>query len=414
MSKIWYFLVPAFLGAGLADPNLVGPVADAGHSFGKISDAILKFFLTDNAHVTSTLAVLLILEEHLRQFYKKEWRYGDIFAHPSGILRKVGVDVLILDLYYCTGELPWISKRPFVLAVSLVFLDTFVLYYMVLFVAESFTKGPCTAIRDIWNTKDRVDYSIDPYTPKKGDNSAATSKYTQIAFEFRKVLPIFFAQMGLISFFMFYLNGDSDTHDRSKVTYGYWVVAILLQLYAGEQQLGDPYDPAYWKLLREEEDLHIKDPMLEISNDSDETAKKRANKEKEYLEGGGVEFSEGDHAFTSAWVQNQMHHVYFVFPVPFWVEWRMRQFMDMVINRLFRTIIIYTFPIMLCVEAPLDFVKDCTAIWFITTLDDLVETEQKSISEMLVLLRKRIAWDENVKKQHRSLAGNVREILLRT
>merc|ERR1712167_101262 len=60
-------------------------------------------------------------------------------------------------------------------------------------------------------------------------------------------------------------------------------------------------------------------------------------------------------------------------------EWIIRCIMDFCINGLGRSLVAYTFPIMLCVEGPLDFVKDCTAVLFISTLDDNDKIELDSI-----------------------------------
>merc|ERR1712039_119727 len=48
-----------------------------------------------------------------------------------------------------------------------------------------------------------------------------------------------------------------------------------------------------------------------------------------------------------------------------------RFFLDFMINAVARSIIRGTVPIMLCVEGPLDFVKDVTAVFFILKLDDI-------------------------------------------
>lgn len=47
----------------------------------------------------------------------------------------------------------------------------------------------------------------------------------------------------------------------------------------------------------------------------------------------------------------------------------------------------FTFPVLLCTEGPLDFVKDCTAIFFLTTLDDLDESDNCSVEEQIVKIK---------------------------
>jgi len=368
-----------------------GKVAE--HKIGQKVEALFRGILVDHWGISLTFAVLLIIEEHARALYKKSWPLSDILSNPSGVLRKVGLDIIILQVYYIKDEPLFIKKRPFVLAVALVFFDTFFLYYVMAFVGKILLgMGPEQALQSIWSLgkKDEQDSDgadVNPYSPGQDSHTSATSKYMQIALPIRRVLPVFLAQMALMLFYMFYLNTDPDTHDRTKVSYGYWVVGILLQLYAGEQQLGDPYDAYYWKNLFEQGDTTLPKPEEED--------------EAKYLEDDGLDFSHGGATFNAKNdVQNKSHKVFFFIPAPFWLEWKLRQGMDLLINRLFRSIIIYTFPIMLCVEGPLDFVKDCTAIWFITTLDDLGgdESENNSLDEMLGLLRKRAAWDD--RKSH--------------
>jgi len=369
-----------------------GKVAE--HKIGQKVEEVFRGILVDHWAISLFFAILLIIEEHARALYKKSWLFGDILCNPSGVLRKVGLDIIILQIYYIKDEAPFIKKRPFVLAVALVFFDTFVIYYVMAFVGQILLgMGPEEALQSIWtlgkkNEQDSDDGpDVNPYLPGEDSHTSATSKYMHIALPIRKVFPVFLAQMALMLFYMFYLNTDPDTHDRTKVSYGYWVVGILLQLYAGEQQLGDPYDAYYWKNLFEQGDTTLPKPEEED--------------EAKYLEDDGLDFSHGGATFNAKNdVQNKSHKVFFFIPAPFWLEWKLRQGMDLLINRLFRSIIIYTFPIMLCVEGPLDFVKDCTAIWFITTLDDLGgdESENNSLDEMLGLLRKRAAWDD--RKSH--------------
>eukprot|EP00418_Pyrodinium_bahamense_P067452 CAMPEP_0179085796 /NCGR_PEP_ID=MMETSP0796-20121207/38877_1 /TAXON_ID=73915 /ORGANISM="Pyrodinium bahamense, Strain pbaha01" /LENGTH=117 /DNA_ID=CAMNT_0020783243 /DNA_START=199 /DNA_END=552 /DNA_ORIENTATION=- len=45
--------------------------------------------------------------------------------------------------------------------------------------------------------------------------------------------------------------------------------------------------------------------------------------------------------------------------------------MSLFINLIFRQIIVCSAPVLLGVEEPLDFIKDCLALFFITKLDDL-------------------------------------------
>merc|ERR1712157_584699 len=63
----------------------------------------------------------------------------------------------------------------------------------------------------------------------------------------------------------------------------------------------------------------------------------------------------------------------------------------------------FTFPVMLAVEGPLDFVKDCTAVLFISTLDDT--DEPKDLKEIIILPKVRLGEHEikNIQKKHERL-----------
>jgi len=73
--------------------------------------------------------------------------------------------------------------------------------------------------------------------------------------------------------------------------------------------------------------------------------------------------------------------------IPYNTAWWLRSWMDFLINGVARDIILFTFPLLICVEGPLDFVKDCTAIFFLTQLDDIDESEAKTITQMLARIK---------------------------
>merc|ERR1711972_843477 len=108
--------------------------------------------------------------------------------------------------------------------------------------------------------------------------------------------------MSLLLFYMEDLNDpESDTKSTDKVQFGYWTVGVLIQLYAGEQQLGSPYNREYWQHLEEK------------TKDS-ETPK-------------------------------QTVHIYDSIPITYATEWSMRSWMDFCVNSVARDIIMFTFPI---------------------------------------------------------------------
>jgi len=171
---------------------------------------------------------------------------------------------------------------------------------------------------------------------------------------------------------------------------------VVLQLYAGEQQLGDAYDPEYWNQL-----MHYLDRQLDVTIPTS-TGPAKLKREANYLKDAGVEHvgpdDNGDDVFR--FTVNQLtvrwELTSFTYSMPLWIEFHLRRCMDMFINLFMRQLVVFTFPIMLSVEGPLDFVKDCTAIWFITTLDDLDvgQDDETDIPAMLSKIGKRWAWDQ--------------------
>merc|ERR1712151_52246 len=89
----------------------------------------------------------------------------------------------------------------------------------------------------------------------------------------------------------------------------------------------------------------------------------------------------------------------------------LRQCMDFGVNAVVRSIVLHTFPILLSVEDPLDFVKDCTAVFFITTLDDL--DFPKDLIEMGIKMKFQLLWGTSMEFQERkSNVDTCRESLL--
>jgi len=77
------------------------------------------------------------------------------------------------------------------------------------------------------------------------------------------------------------------------------------------------------------------------------------------------------------------HKVFWVVTIKMRYEWLIRAFMDFTVNSVARSIILYTVPIVVCVEGPLDFVKDLTAVMFITMLDNM-DGDPKDLEELSV------------------------------
>lgn len=275
---------------------------------------------------------------------------------PFRWLRRIGLNLIILCVYF---DPFWFhittKKRPFMYTIAAVSLDqaVFVLgaIWKVLldksgiFRTEpngSSMEGeelllPMLPVRDV----------VDPFVDEEDDGNAdgtkdeATNAYEDLTFRMSKLVPLCCTQLMLVLIYVDYYNsGGDDKNIRhaetrlSEVNVLYWLVAVILQMAQGDKMLGDAFDWEYWfKLLGTD--------MATWTIDSS-----------------GLTFR---------------------------MEWALRGCLDFLVNGVSRSIILYTFPIMLCVEDPLDFVKDCTAVLFICTLDDL--TRPRMLKELTAKLK---------------------------
>jgi len=178
-------------------------------------------------------------------------------------------------------------------------------------------------------------------------DAVAFNKYMDISWSMDKVVPTFCIQLAMFGLYVDFLNNDKDTKTVTKVNYFYWVLGTAIQMYAANAQLGKKFNYEYWHFLISTEDTNIG----------------KVRDVKKEIRGEWVTHGAGN-------------------------EWVCRCAMDFGINAFARLVIMYTFPIMLCVEGPLNFVKDCTAIFFITTLDDISDDDdQKSVPLMLAKIK---------------------------
>jgi len=354
---------------------------------GQIIEEFLSKVLIQHPTMTLVIALFLLVEDYLRHFHRRKWIFGKMHGKNNAIMRRLAIDLIILIVYYGSEAVQWVHKRPFVITLALVFFDSFAMYSIGLIISQTCHRPHHPSVHD-----EHDDDEADPYREEDHDTKKyiATSKYMHISLRLRTVVPVFFAQSAIMIFYMFYLNADEDSHDVHKVAFLYWVVAIILQLYAGEQQLGDPYCPEYWETLLNHTDV-------EVHIDKKST---RATKEIAFLDKApGVTSQHSHKTCTYRFNAQDLTIAWEIFGVPVQVplrwELQLRRLMDLCINRFLREVVVFTFPIMLANEGPLDFVKDCTAVWFITTLDDLDvgQDEQTKIPDMLGKVFKRWAWD---------------------
>jgi len=224
--------------------------------------------------------------------------------------------------------------------------------------AVSFTPEEKQHMRDLrdelWEDTEEVER----------DDDLGDSVYTDLTRQFDRVLPVFLAQLGFLLFYAVHLNTEHNTHYGNASLYK-WVVAIIATTYCGESQLGGEYSRAFWAKVMKDDDEEF--PQFW---------------QKKFM---------GNNKLGSE-ISLNLH-----FEMPYYLEWRLRQMMDFFVNALCRTILMYTFPIMMCTcDDFMDFVKDAMAIYFITQLDDIEDEDDKMpIWKMMNKLRERQKFHED-------------------
>uniref|UniRef100_A0A7S1MAB7 Ion transport domain-containing protein n=1 Tax=Alexandrium catenella TaxID=2925 RepID=A0A7S1MAB7_ALECA len=370
----------------------------------------------------------------------KKWTKAQV--KPMMTPRRLGLNVLIFVIYY-DDQPPWflediLHNRPFVCSVGLVFLDTVVLFYSFMILGWSLSKHNHRGTEPAKSNEyiDPLDESEDDgHCPEKFE---ATNVYEDLTMQFRRVTPVWIVQMALVALYIEQLNKDKDTKDVNQVDYAYWVIAVIFQMHGGDAQVGEPFNALYWNRILnsnmvadlqanvkwligggkdDSENDASKQPLMDdgerspqhlaSAQDLEELVKTAVDKAtsaearrpdstvNEYLAKLPAEIVnmvlEENTLQETMWrrsfnfVGGCWHKCFWVLDTKICLEWQIRRFMDFTVNSVARGIILYTVPIMVCVEGPLDFVKDLTAVMFMTTLDD--SDTKREVEEILVKLK---------------------------
>eukprot|EP00812_Abedinium_dasypus_P009333 NODE_3029_length_840_cov_299.026752.p1 GENE.NODE_3029_length_840_cov_299.026752~~NODE_3029_length_840_cov_299.026752.p1 ORF type:complete len:257 (+),score=79.76 NODE_3029_length_840_cov_299.026752:3-773(+) len=158
----------------------------------------------------------------------------------------------------------------------------------------------------------------------------------------------------------------------SKVKYGFWFIAIMLQLFAADSQLGNSTNFRWWGHL-----LGWDEPPKEVQGGG----------EMEKMHVDVVKQRRADLETIRRLTRSRLGP-----PTTYKLVWWMRFLCDWAVNGMAKQLVLCIFPIMLCVEEPLDFVKDCTALFFMTMLDDL--SPARTWNQLMVVLKFKVAYDE--------------------
>jgi len=285
-----------------------------------------------------------------------------------------------------------VRHRPFVSTVGLVFFDQVVLFYC--FVLLGSLLNPKTIDDRDW--VDPLDEHDDDSIT--ADRTDATNVYEDLTVKFAHATAIWAVQVMLTLFFVEELNTNQDTKDVNKVDFIYWVVAVVFQINGGEAELGETFNSKYWarvlqlpgfrnwmfQKVRRGSAVGVekawKQPLLWAHSSQEELSDARRKfklNERSSIEARYKESLDG--------LSRMKHKVFTCFDMTLQCEWLLRCLLDFSVNSVARSTILYTVPIMVCVEGPLDFVKDLTAVMFITLLDNI--NREKELCEILVKLK---------------------------
>lgn len=328
------------------------------------------------------VALFVVLQWHMRHVGGKMRFVGQHFNmlnEKVGKNRKVyrmwGLNVIILLFYYNGSDFHIEKQAQFCNTMIIIALDNVVLFYFFQWLATLF-EDP--ALKNEWEKEQKN--PVDRECEDEDFSELAENKYQQILMPTRRVIPLFLIQCGLFMLYVDNMNGnDVPSKSKANVKFFYWFVGVLIQIYAGDTQLGPPYNRTWWTKLMVGDKTwsavfwEVREAMREANNGTFNTDDSLPRLKKTFY---GIRL------------------------LPVWFDWLARMLMDFIVNGLLRDVIKYTFPIMLCAEDPLDFVKDCTAVFFIVQLDDLQDDEKDlNIDALTGLMKFRFFYEseENVK-----------------
>eukprot|EP00812_Abedinium_dasypus_P009524 NODE_320_length_1671_cov_297.080446.p1 GENE.NODE_320_length_1671_cov_297.080446~~NODE_320_length_1671_cov_297.080446.p1 ORF type:complete len:497 (+),score=139.92 NODE_320_length_1671_cov_297.080446:3-1493(+) len=372
---------PALLSASMPPDRLIEFFNDADGFFAGTVGAIVR------QDATLYIAVLLVLQGHARHcFADYRWvqAVNNVVGRPGLICHRLSLDVWILQLYY-HPKMPlasWVKGRVFVSTVALIAFDAVVVGFGFRILARHVSKkckpdGCAPVDPEVGDHEEALEALNDPRVdnddPDGDEADMADSMYMDVAEPLRKAFTMAIIQLSLLFLYIFKLNTDPDTKNPLKAKYGYWFIAIVLQLYAADSQLGNSTNIRWWRHL-----LGF-DKTREEPKGESELEKQCVVIRKE---------RQADLADIRKLWRTRCGCI----RTTYGFTWQLRFLCDFAVNGVARQLILFTFPIMLCVEEPLDVVKDCTAVFFMTMLDDV--KEPRTWNELMVKLKFTVAKDE--------------------
>eukprot|EP00928_Gymnodinium_smaydae_P079477 TRINITY_DN63393_c0_g1_i1.p1 TRINITY_DN63393_c0_g1~~TRINITY_DN63393_c0_g1_i1.p1 ORF type:complete len:348 (-),score=71.62 TRINITY_DN63393_c0_g1_i1:157-1200(-) len=299
-----------------------------------VLNAILRPLLTSLP--AFILGVFLMLQFHIAPF---------LGLRRGPLLRTLGQGLIVLQLY---SDPEMKSKYPFVLSCFLVFLDQVVMQNVVMRYLEAVDIEAPLPFGLTFSTAKMKQALHDENKADQDEDSikVVKNKYMDPSVESRRIALLFIGQLGLMCYFIYTLNDDDDSHDINKINFVKWSLALILTMCVDDDEAGAAYVKSYWVPDR---DVFNESELPEICLPEHEIAKRLADKDREL--------------FCCMTIKHK-------------TDWAFRRIMDALINVLFRTTIMATAPMLLCTEEPIDFIKDCLALFFISKLDDLDDSRK--------------------------------------
>lgn len=347
------------------------------------------------------ISILTIVQWHFRfhgGLLAKQW------GRPSIKLHRMAMNVLILQVYYNPLS-RWIKHRPFVTSLLLIITDTFA-FFVFRLIKRCCVKCACAEkakqreLIDIqamghgygsqyW-LRDPTEEDADVADLDETGMLEARSIYTDVTRGIGKTTVVWVAQSILVIFLVVYLNSDKHSKDLLECKFVNWICAVALQLYLGDTNLGGNTSIHFWGKL-------WKSDLKDIGPDSWVIRRQTP-------------------VTWCLWKLPPVAH-FCIDKSPldklltFRIRWLFRFVFDVSINVVARNLIMFTFPILIITEDPLDFVKDCLAVFFVTTLDDIDSTDVKSIHQMIIILKYRLYFNDVIEAGHPHEHSGYRKLL---
>mmetsp|Transcript_83479 Transcript_83479/g.145114 ORF Transcript_83479/g.145114 Transcript_83479/m.145114 type:complete len:418 (-) Transcript_83479:142-1395(-) len=292
-------------------------------------------------------AILMVLHRHVFMLFNMQ------YFHWCWVM---GRSFVILHIWMNAGIPALIHKSPFVSSCTFIFLDQVVVWAVIKKLKEKGIVRPCS---DTCRSSSQpiLCQRIFREEEKMAGNLEADNIYQDLRVPFKRCVLTCFAQMGLIMYYVFELNGLNTQEDDDDNVY---------------LRMIDPDCPSLVKWL-------LAVVITEIVQD-DDTGKKFGD--ESWLFWTKVEEQFYRNHETREADECSLHHAKDGSFLPLWTHLYARCLMDMLINSMMFTMIMTTAPIMLSVEQPLDYVKDVTAVFFILKLDDIDDAVDLSNAEV--------------------------------